>query len=783
MFSPKTAVTFLVVLAFSCTLVCLAALAEEKKGTPSSVTIDLQPTKIRVPSKQLDLTEGRADIEPTEVNWWKAKQAGDLEKAGRIRAILDEKARETLRSPSYDIVPLLPVPVPPQRDGEAYRHFIWGNDVSVAEGSVSGGISIECDAVGNMYAVRCTTYLDSSNAGVRIYKSTDGGASWFVLYGFGAPGGTYRFSYPTVVTGSSGDKLYVFYLRSDQNGNVGVARMLQDGTWEGAYDVKADDDTITYFTACGDYGAGDTLVVAYQKKDSLHRLYTISSTDYGAGWGNECYVDDNAAHPDIAYGRNGYVYLVWEKIAPDDSEIWFFANSNFGAGGFWMDLEHLTDDTFDDRYPKVAALHTLPPNAAYLWSAYHKEVKKHYYLQYDDDAAVHYFTIPDKYGDDFFNVRFTAPGYDVKLLTAEFFFYFKTGTGPVRFYVWQSDGTFPTTKIDSVDVQHGDFPALPNLVVVDLSSKNIVVNNYSDFHIGYHPLGPVSTDTVAIISDDGVPEGGHRSVEYYGGVWGTMFDDWGADYNFMIRAEVEANFSDNKDLHFAYSTNGGVDWSKNHVAAESEDYDEMACDLWVRRDEGSTEVHLSYLKFRLWIRDQESYVHHGFANTGDPTDWHSPAPINDHLGAWDFDGRKVSQGTFTGSDPGILYGGMLSFPFNFEDLYFDNSSWVDVEEETAGQDPPAKFSLARNCPNPFNPATRIEYTVHTRQAPLRTTLKIYNIRGRLVRTLVDESKVAGTHEVTWDGRDEGGNEVASGVYLYRLQAGDFDQTKKMVLMK
>ena len=369
MFSPKTAFTFLVILALSCALVCPAACAEEKKEAPSSVTVNQEPAKVRVPSRQLYPMEGRADSEPTEVNWWKARQAGDLEEAGRIRAILDEKARETRSSRSYDIVPWVPAPVPPQRDGEAYRHSVWGNDVTVAEGSVSGGISIDCDAGGNMYAVRCTTYLDSTDAGINIYKSTDGGGSWFALFGFAASGGAFRFSYPTVLTGSSGNKLYVFYLRSDQNGKIGVARMLQDGTWEGTYDVKADDDTITYFSVCGDFGAGDTLVVAYQKEDNVHRLYAVSSTDYGAGWGNESYVDYDAAHPDIADGRYGYVYLVWEKTAPDDSEIWFFANSNHGANGSWMDLEHLTDDTFDDRYPKVAALHTLPQNAAYVWTA------------------------------------------------------------------------------------------------------------------------------------------------------------------------------------------------------------------------------------------------------------------------------------------------------------------------------------------------------------------------------------------------------------------------------
>ena len=69
------------------------------------------------------------------------------------------------------------------------------------------------------------------------------------------------------------------------------------------------------------------------------------------------------------------------------------------------------------------------------------------------------------------------------------------------------------------------------------------------------------------------------------------------------------------------------------------------------------------------------------------------------------------------------------------------------------------------------------------RSPVHTTLKIYNVLGQLVKTLVDEPKERGTYEVIWDGKDENGNEVASGVYFYRLQTEDFTQTKKMVLMK
>ena len=66
---------------------------------------------------------------------------------------------------------------------------------------------------------------------------------------------------------------------------------------------------------------------------------------------------------------------------------------------------------------------------------------------------------------------------------------------------------------------------------------------------------------------------------------------------------------------------------------------------------------------------------------------------------------------------------------------------------------------------------------------IRTTLNIYNILGQEIRTLVDEPKDAGYYTVTWDGKDSQGQNVSSGVYFYRLQAGDFMKTKKMVLMR
>src|SRR5262249_9804888 len=94
--------------------------------------------------------------------------------------------------------------------------------------------------------------------------------------------------------------------------------------------------------------------------------------------------------------------------------------------------------------------------------------------------------------------------------------------------------------------------------------------------------------------------------------------------------------------------------------------------------------------------------------------------------------------------------------------------------------PSLNNSLAQNYPNPFNPQTTIAFSIATRAA---THLAIYDVNGALVRTLANEMRAAGPYRITWDGRDDGGRVVASGVYFYKLSAGGFTQTKKMVLLK
>jgi hypothetical protein len=93
---------------------------------------------------------------------------------------------------------------------------------------------------------------------------------------------------------------------------------------------------------------------------------------------------------------------------------------------------------------------------------------------------------------------------------------------------------------------------------------------------------------------------------------------------------------------------------------------------------------------------------------------------------------------------------------------------------------PVAFALKQNAPNPFNPSTGIAFDLPVAS---QVRLEILNILGQKVRTLVNEYREAGSHTVIWDGRDDYGSTTASGVYFYRIEAGEHQAVKKMMMLK
>lgn len=201
------------------------------------------------------------------------------------------------------------------------------------------------------------------------------------------------------------------------------------------------------------------------------------------------------------------------------------------------------------------------------------------------------------------------------------------------------------------------------------------------------------------------------------------------------------------------------------------------------------------------------------------------------LSVWDIGGLLVAERNMDGSGAdSILLGGvslvgkldagplesMLAIHFRINE--FDDEGWLCIDKafippagtwlltDTAGRwwppptncpvcyvtglpaldnsaDPaltPGKFALNQNFPNPFNPSTMITYALG-RESHVR--LCIYNILGQAVRTLVNGNAAAGIHKVVWDGTDNHGHQLASGVYFYRITAGAYTSTRKMTLLR
>ena len=122
--------------------------------------------------------------------------------------------------------------------------------------------------------------------------------------------------------------------------------------------------------------------------------------------------------------------------------------------------------------------------------------------------------------------------------------------------------------------------------------------------------------------------------------------------------------------------------------------------------------------------------------------------------------------------------------FNPDVQEFEKIIIFSIDNTTAvksqGELQPASFDLLQNHPNPFNSSTVIRFDLPN---PADVVLKIYNVRGQEVKTLLNERQSAGRKSVTWDGTDAAGLRVSTGVYVYRIQSDQFSKSKKLVFLQ
>jgi serine protease AprX len=262
---------------------------------------------------------------------------------------------------------------------------------------------------------------------------------------------------------------------------------------------------------------------------------------------------------------------------------------------------------------------------------------------------------------------------------------------------------------------------------------------------------------------------------------------------FVATDFITFDFEDGFSLWQTGGTNNSWNWSS--VSARSGDFGltdsplgsyQNYSDSWAELEESFDLSEVASPQLSFWHRYQFWLYDTGFVeiNTNGGKGWERLAQFVEI----DYDWSQVNL-------PLDAYSGQSEVRFRFhlvsdwtgagDGWYIDdirvNFSPTSVEEEPASV--PTQFSLHQNYPNPFNPSTSIRYTVDSRQTSAPITLKVYNIRGQLVRVLVDGEVEPGNYQVVWDGRNDKGEDVSSGIYLYRLAAGERVSTRKMLLLK
>jgi hypothetical protein len=358
-------------------------------------------------------------------------------------------------------------------------------------------------------------------------------------------------------------------------------------------------------------------------------------------------------------------------------------------------------------------------------------------IQYDNEWGGASVCLPNDDGMDLFNTRFTAEescSLSAVLMLANPW----SGAPTCRIYVWNSDGMFPTDKRDSIDVRL-DPDNIGRWTWVDVSSLELQFAEGAEFHVGFTAVNLQPGERVDLHAGVPVDSLPMRSSLLHNGEW-ALFDDLDPEgHNFDIRV----------------------------VVAEA------------------PEPVVEITTLTIPEASLEEYYHQTIEAVGGTPPYF-----------WDLATGILPDGISLEGRTGVICGqatGLDTAHFTIRVTDSSAPSLTDIQHLTLvtcpgvddGEDDgdpavPEDFVLRQNYPNPFNPDTWISYGL---AEPGPVTLKIYNITGQLVNTLVDEEQAPGAYRVRWAGRDLHGAPVSSGVYFCWLKAGVFSKAIRMVLIR
>ena len=288
------------------------------------------------------------------------------------------------------------------------------------------------------------------------------------------------------------------------------------------------------------------------------------------------------------------------------------------------------------------------------------------------------------------------------------------------------------------------------------------------------PENPVD---VGIISAPGHDIMVRNDTAYVAEGWGSIFSIWDVTSKAHPQELVSIASPSNGYLHNIWPTEDG-----NYVLT-TEETDNRTVKIWDISDLNNVNLVAEYLApndlaHNVHIEGDYAFISHYTSglvvlDIHDPTD---PVEVaiydtyaqNDNsvfAGCWGVYPHTSNNMVFTSNIEGYLN------IFQFNDID------IDVDAETVL---PGAFVLYQNYPNPFNPITTLHYDLPENSY---VNVTVYDMLGRAVKTLVNSTQDAGLKSVVWNAANDYGNPVSAGVYLYQIRAGDFVQTRKMVLLK
>lgn len=452
----------------------------------------------------------------------------------------------------------------------------------------------------------------------------------------------------------------------------------------------------------------------------------ISSTSYNNAW---C----------IAANGN-VVHIVWSDIRDGNKEIYYKRSTDGGLN--WGADSRLTNNTANSEYPSIAVSGS---NVQIVWQE-NRDADWEIYYKRSTDGGLNW-------------------GADTRLTNNAGFSYNPSlaVSGSNVHLVW-------------CDVRDGNYEIYYKRSTDGGTSWAGDLRLTNDSTASFDPSVSVSGSYVHVTwFDDGTDEIYHKRSTDGGINWGaatrlTIYN--GESYRpciavsgLFVHVVWQDNRISNNEIYYKRSTNGGVNWEGDKRLTDSIESSYMPS-IAV----SGSNVHIVWFDFRYY--NDEIYYKR---STDFGVSWDSDLRLtNNILNSW-YPSVAVS-------GPVIHVVWVDDRDGNYEVYYKRNPTGNPTGIQNISTEIPAAFSLSQNYPNPFNPGTVVRFDVMRSQTGAlgadKVVLKVYDVMGREVETLVNEQLAPGTYEAKFDG-----SKLNSGVYFYRLQSGSFTETKQMMLIK